>query len=152
MYLRLLEQGARGQYLPDLVIYHYIADSRLTREHYRKWCFWRGVSQGLMDRRHPMPVTYLAGVPRFLWGRAARALMRLAAKPGTRPAHETFGDELSVWDVTGYFYGRHIYTLARFSPIKSRRRRDSSAFFAAQRAAADAAKAELAACSTESRQ
>ena len=28
-----------------------------------------------------------------------------------------------MWDVAGYFYGRHIYTLARFSPIKSRRRR-----------------------------
>ena len=43
---------------------------------------------------------------------------------------ESFTDELRMWDVAGYFYGRHIYTLARFSPVKSRRRpspRDFSA-------------------------
>ena len=78
MYWRLLESGARGKYLPDLVIYHYISSHRLTREYYRSWCFWRGVSRGLMDRRHPLPVTYLAGVPRFLWGQAARGFVRLA--------------------------------------------------------------------------
>jgi glycosyltransferase involved in cell wall biosynthesis len=152
MYWRLLEHGARGQYLPDLVIYHYIAETRLSREYYRKWCFWRGVSRGLMDRRHPLPVTYLAGVPRFLWGRAARALVRLAVTPQRRPERETFGDELKMWDVAGFFYGRHIYTLARFSPLASRRRGDSAGYAAAHREVADAAKAELAGCAPESRQ
>ena len=152
MYWRLLEHGAKGEYLPDLVIYHYIAETRLSREYYRKWCFWRGVSRGLMDRRHPLPVTYLAGVPRFLWGRAARAFVRLTVTPRVRPARETFGDELRMWDVAGYFYGRHIYTLARFSPVKSRRRGDAAGFAAAQRGPDDSTKAELAACSTESRQ
>lgn len=152
MYWRLLEHGAKGQYLPDLVIYHYIAETRLSREYYRKWCFWRGVSRGLMDRRHPLPVTYLAGVPRFLWGRAARAFLRLTVTPRVRPPRETFGDELRMWDVAGYFYGRHVYTLARFSPVKSRRRGDASGFASAQREADEASKAELASCSTESRQ
>jgi hypothetical protein len=127
MYLRLLERGAKGHYLPDLVIYHYIAEPRLTREYYRQWCFWRGVSRGLMDRRHPLPVTYLAGVPRFLWGRAARAFGRLAS-PQARSAKESFGDELRMWVVAGYFYGRNIYPLARFSPVKRRRRAASTAF------------------------
>jgi glycosyltransferase involved in cell wall biosynthesis len=126
MYLRLLEHGAIGQYIPELVIYHYISEARLTREYYRQWCFWRGVSLGLMDRRHPLPATYLAGVPRFLWGRAARAFLRLAKGPSSRSPRETFDDELRMWDVAGYFYGRHIYTLARFSPVKSRRRTDPS--------------------------
>ena len=138
--------------MPDLVIYHYISETRLSREYYRKWCFWRGVSQGLMDRRHPLPVTYLGGVPRFLWGRAARAFFRLAIAPQTRPSRETFGDELRLWDVAGYFYGRQVYTLARFSPLKSRRRGDSAAFAAAHRKDDDAANAELAGCSSESRQ
>jgi hypothetical protein len=125
MYLRLLESGARGKYLPDLVIYHYIAEQRLTREYYRSWCFWRGVSRGLMDRRHPLPVAYLAGIPRFLWGQAGRALLRLTTTVAQRPAKDSFGDELKMWDVAGYFYGRHIYTLARFSPFRSRRKGDS---------------------------
>jgi glycosyltransferase involved in cell wall biosynthesis len=126
MYLRLLEARAKGKYLPRLVIYHYIDDQRLTREYYRSWCFWRGVSRGMMDRRHPMPVPYLAGVPRFLWGSAARGLWRMAASTSPRPAKDSFEDELRMWDVAGFFYGRHIYSLARFSPIRSRRREDRS--------------------------
>lgn len=107
MYLRLLERDCKGAYLPDLVIYHYIPPARLSRAYYRRWCFWRGVSLGLMDRRHPLPVRYLAGVPRYLWRRAAGAALRLV-RPRTRPASEIFGDELHIWDVAGYFYGRLI--------------------------------------------
>ena len=152
MYWRLLDHGARGQYLPDLVIYHYIDAARLTREYYRKWCLWRGVSRGLMDRRHPLPVPYLAGVPRFLWGRAARALVRLATTSGPRPPRETFGDELRMWDVAGYFFGRQVYTLARFSPVGSRRLGPPSAPPDVAPRPDRRAPAELAGCSTESRQ
>jgi glycosyltransferase involved in cell wall biosynthesis len=123
MYQRLVKSGARGRYLPTLVIYHHVLASRLSPEYYRRWCFWRGVSRGLMDRRHRLPVPYLAGVPRFLYGRAARGFLKLLQHRATRqPWSRTFPDELSMWDLAGYFYGRHIYTLARFSPIRSRRR------------------------------
>ena len=152
MYLRLLERGARGAYLPRLVIYHYIAEGRLSREYYRKWCFWRGVSLGLMDRRHPLPVAYLAGIPRYLWGRAARAAMRLAFGPRGRHARESFGDELQIWDVAGYFYGRQVYTLNRFSPLKSRRGKGSTGPDAIGSGRDAAAIEELAGCSPESRQ
>jgi GT2 family glycosyltransferase len=144
MYRRLLDHGAKGQYLPDLVIYHYISKSRLTRQYYRDWCFWRGVSRGLMDRRHPLAVPYFAGVPRFLWGLSARALLRRAVGRRTRPERERFTDELRMWDVAGYFYGRHIYTLARFSPVKSRRRAESAHYAAMQRRLAELDHIELA--------
>lgn len=130
MYWRLLKSGARGRYLPDLIVHHYISRSRLTPEYYRRWCFWRGVSRGLMDRAHPLPVPYLAGVPRFLIGRAARSLLRLLGPQRRRPRRDVFTDELRLWDLAGYFHGRHIYTLARFSPVKSRRASDASAFHA----------------------
>jgi glycosyltransferase involved in cell wall biosynthesis len=121
MYFRLLEAGARGRYLPSLKIYHHVSAVRLTPGYFRRWCFWRGVSRGLMDRAHPMPVTYFAGVPRFLFGSASRGLSRLAASAiEGRP--QSLSDELKVWDLSGYLWGRHIYTLARFSPMKSRRR------------------------------
>ena len=131
MYWRLLELGARGQYLPELVVFHYIAAARLTREYYRRWCFWRGVSRGLMDHRHPLPVAYLAGIPRFLWGRAARSSLRLL-QGRRRTARDVFTDELRLWDVAGYLYGRHVYSLARFSPVRSRRKGDSSGYAALQ--------------------
>jgi glycosyltransferase involved in cell wall biosynthesis len=144
MYWRLLEHGATGKYLPELVIFHYISASRVSREYYRKWCFWRGVSRGLMDRRHPMPVRYLAGIPRFLVGSAGRSLLRILASRRQRSAHEVFSDELHLWDLAGYAYGRHIYTLARYSPVKSRRKGDASAFASLQARAADGSDVELA--------
>jgi glucosyl-dolichyl phosphate glucuronosyltransferase len=121
MYLRLLKFGARGRYIPSLVVHHHVCPSRITPSYFRRWCFWRGVSRGLMDRSHPMPVAYLGGVPRFLYGRAAQGLAHLTGRAlGSRRPRE-FGDELSLWDLGGYWWGRHIYTLARYSPVKSRR-------------------------------
>jgi hypothetical protein len=122
MYQRLLKTGARGVYLPSLLIRHFVSADRLTPEYYRRWCFWRGVSRGLMDRAHRLPVPYLAGVPRFLYGRAARGLWKVAGRAARGgPWGSSFGDELTMWDLAGYFWGRHIYTLARFSPLGSRR-------------------------------
>jgi len=122
MYHRLLKSGARGRYLPSLVIYHHVSAERVTPEYYRRWCFWRGVSRGLMDRTHHLPVAYFAGVPRFLYGRALRGLTRVVARSARRePWQQTFADELSAWDLAGYMWGRHVYPLARFMPVRSRR-------------------------------
>ena len=123
MYHRLVSAGARGRYLPDLTVHHHVSPSRLTPTYFRQWCFWRGVSRGLMDRARPLPVRYLAGVPRFLYGSAWRGLSKLAARTLDPSVDASLSDELKVWDLAGYFWGRHIYTLARFSPVRSRRSR-----------------------------
>jgi len=111
MYHRLLAAGARGVYVPDLIIYHYIHPDRLTKRYFRRWHFWRGVSSGLLDRRQPQPTPYMLGVPRYLCGSAARASLRmLPGMVGFRkdPAG-LFGDELKVIDLFGFFYGKHFY-------------------------------------------
>lgn len=120
MYWRMVKAGARGRYLPSLVVHHHVSADRLTPGYFRRWCFWRGVSRGLMDRAHPLPVRYLAGVPRFLYGAAARGLAGVIAGGPSGRGH-ALSDELKIWDLAGYAWGRHIYTLARFSPIRSRR-------------------------------
>jgi GT2 family glycosyltransferase len=125
MYLRFLEHGARGRYLPELVIYHHVLSARLTPSYYRQWCFWRGVSRGLMDHTHRLKVSYLAGVPRFLYGRAWRSLVRLAlgiVRPV--PVGTRLGDELPLWDLAGYFCGRHMYRLIGLFGGKRRRAED----------------------------
>lgn len=111
MYKRLLAVGARGYYLPDLIIYHYVPPERLTRSYFRRWCFWRGVSIGLVDRERPSAVTYLAGVPRWLYGQAGRGLFRMigAQLRGNKNPAQVFSDELAIWDLAGFFYGRHFY-------------------------------------------
>jgi glucosyl-dolichyl phosphate glucuronosyltransferase len=115
MYARLLAAGARGFYMPDLIIYHYIPQERLTKRYFRKWCFWRGVSLGILDRERRSAVDYMAGVPRWLYGHAARGLLMKVKEPivkGKNPA-QSFSGELAVWDFAGFFYGKYFYKAAR---------------------------------------
>jgi glycosyltransferase involved in cell wall biosynthesis len=114
MYRRLLEAGATGLYIPELVIYHRVPAERLTKRYFRRWCFWRGVSRGVLDRESPTKAVYLAGVPRWLYGKAARGLFsNLKASAGRRPAPaEFFSNELAIWDLAGFFYGKHLYRSA----------------------------------------
>ena len=111
MYHRLLAAGARGFYLPDLIIHHYVPAERLTKRYFRRWCLWRGVGMGLLDRRHKQATTYLFGVPRWLYGRAARGVLgkiKTLGRPRQHP-DQAFSNELALWDLAGFFYGRHFY-------------------------------------------
>jgi glucosyl-dolichyl phosphate glucuronosyltransferase len=110
MFTRLLASGARGFYRPDLVIHHYVPPERLTKRYFRRWCFWRGVSQGVLDRRSPASVPYLLGVPRYMFGMAVRGAMDTARLifGGGEPAR-TFKNELAWWDLVGFIYGKHVH-------------------------------------------
>lgn len=110
MYRRLLASGAKGLYLPQLKIYHLIPVSRLTKKYYRSWSFWRGVSCGVLDRTQPQAVPYLCGVPRYLFGGAGRGIVNWTTAPLRRlAASQTFSHELAIWDLLGFFYGKHFY-------------------------------------------
>jgi glycosyltransferase involved in cell wall biosynthesis len=110
MFTRLLSIGARGFSRPDLIIHHYVPPERLTKPYFRRWCFWHGVSQGVLDRRRPAAVPYLLGVPRYMIGVAIRGTMdTLRALFGRRQPARTFKNELAWWDLVGFFYGKHVY-------------------------------------------
>ena len=111
LYLRLLESGARGRYLPGLVIYHHVPKERLTRSYFRRWAFWCGVSRGVIDWEFPARVPYLAGVPRYMIANAVRTALRAIVGAVTRrvPADERFAGLLNVWDLAGFVYGKHFY-------------------------------------------
>lgn len=110
LYGRLLAIGAKGMYLPDLIIYHHVTRERLTKSYFRRWCFWRGVSLGLLDRTRSLPVPYLFGVPRWHYRKALNGLLstmtHLVFKP-KNPAR-AFAAELGFWDWLGLVYGRHF--------------------------------------------
>ena len=113
LYGRLLAAGAKGMYLPELIIYHHVPSERLTKEYFRRWCFWRGVSLGLLDRTRKLPCPYLFGIPRWhfrkAFGGAVSTIAHLLVKPDD-PA-KAFAAELGVWDWLGLLYGRHIRRL-----------------------------------------
>lgn len=115
LYGRLIAGNIRGFHVPDLAIFHYIPPSRLTRSYYRRWCFWRGVSQGIADKKKREPVAYLLGLPRHRIRKAASGLaavpQNLSATHGDGPA---FARELAVWDLAGFIYGKFFINIDRF--------------------------------------
>lgn len=111
MYVRLLAANAKGLYVPHLKIFHHIPAERLTKSYFRRWCFWRGVSSGVLDRDRRAEVAYLFGVPRYLYGAAVRGMLSNVASVLSRkhPSHR-FTNELASWDLAGFFYGKHFYS------------------------------------------
>jgi glucosyl-dolichyl phosphate glucuronosyltransferase len=107
MFQRLLASGLRGQYLPALIIYHYIPGERMTRRYHRRWCWGRGRSMGILARTAKGNATELFGIPRWKIRYAAVGAWH-ALKGSLRLEHsnEAFWGELRVWDLAGYIHGR----------------------------------------------
>ena len=118
MFQRLLAAGARGFYRPDLIIHHYVAPERVSKSYFRRWCYWRGVSLGILDRKQPQRVAYVFGIPRYMCGRALRALASSATALRLLPA-QRFEHELALWDLFGFVHGRHF---ASAGPTETARR------------------------------
>jgi hypothetical protein len=110
LYGRLLASGAKGMYLPDLRIYHHVTPDRLTKSYFRRWCFWRGVSLGLLDRTRRLPCPYLFGIPRWHYRKAFHGLLSTTANLVVKPKDpaNAFAAELGIWDWLGLLYGRHF--------------------------------------------
>jgi glycosyltransferase involved in cell wall biosynthesis len=109
MYWRLIDAGARGLYLPDLVVHHHVHPDRLRKGYYRSWCFWNGASKGLMGRRRPATVPQVAGVPRYVYGEVLRGALTWLRSllPRGSAAARTAG-ELPAWHLAGRLYGRYV--------------------------------------------
>lgn len=110
IYLRLIDVGARGRYVPDLLVYHHVHPTRLTRRYHRNWCFWRGVSKALLHEGRRQDLPHVGSIPRFLYGAAARGLLRMLRSSITEAAR--FDAELAVWDLVGFVYGRYFFRSA----------------------------------------
>jgi glucosyl-dolichyl phosphate glucuronosyltransferase len=73
--------GARGLYVPEMLLDHLVSGSRLTRSYFRRWWYWKGVSHARVHRMHGSTelgvdlraVPRIAGVPRFIFGNLARS-------------------------------------------------------------------------------
>jgi len=104
---RLLHAGARGYYIPELAIYHYIPPQRLTKRYHREWCFRRSVAQAELDGLRRQPVPYFLGVPRYMIGTAARSIAGLIATTarGRWNSSAAFSRELTLWELLGFVAG-----------------------------------------------
>lgn len=107
MFQRLLANGFRGLYAPNLVINHYIPAERMTRGYHRRWCWGRGTSMGILARTRKTEVTEVLGIPRWQIRHAAAGFCNaLKGRLGLERSDRAFWGELRVWDLAGYIYGR----------------------------------------------
>lgn len=106
IYHRLLDIGARGMVVPDMVVHHWIPADRLTKKHFRKWVIGRGISIGSQIRERGLRSAGLFGIPRYQFGAAVRAIR--PALTG-RSERDRFAAQLSILDCLSTLYGRHFY-------------------------------------------
>jgi glycosyltransferase involved in cell wall biosynthesis len=100
-FFRTRAAGARGLYVPDMVLRHHVPAARMRREYYRRWWFWKGIARARMQGLHAITelgvnlasVPQVARVPRFMWGSAVRDVSGLikgiiGGSPARRAEHE----------------------------------------------------------------
>jgi len=111
---RLRSNSIKGVYVPELVIYHYIPEERLTRSYHRRWVFWRAVSQGIVARDSVAQERSLFGIPRYRVGAAVRGILKLIRYSfrGTTKG-KAFAGELASWELAGFVYGRYFVQIQK---------------------------------------
>jgi len=50
-HLRARAAGARGFYLPEMVVHHLVARERLQKQYFRRWLYWHGISRAMLFRQ-----------------------------------------------------------------------------------------------------
>jgi glycosyltransferase involved in cell wall biosynthesis len=102
--------GARGRYEPAMEIHHVVPVRRLTKQYFRRWWYWKGVSKSLLERRHPVTemgvdlrtVPTFAGAPRFMLGSALRDVTGWVAASVRGNSVERFRREVRLCYFLGY--------------------------------------------------
>jgi GT2 family glycosyltransferase len=87
--IRARKAGLRGFYVPEMHVEHIIPADRLTKSYFRRWFYWRGISRARLYERSGLDmeapeqtqldfttVPHVLGTPRYLYGKAARAVTR----------------------------------------------------------------------------
>lgn len=106
--------GVRGLYVPAMLLDHFVPASRLTHNYFRRWWYWKGISQARLHRMHQRTelgldlraVRRFAGVPLYILRAvatdAAGALAALLR--GSRA--KAMESEMRAWYGVGYAWER----------------------------------------------
>ncbi|MGH9142213.1 MAG: glycosyltransferase family 2 protein [Vicinamibacterales bacterium] len=112
--MRATAAGLVGYYIPAMVVRHLIPRERLTKEYFRRWFYWRGISRAIMyartgrDMEAPeqsrldfSTVAHIAGVPRYLFRSAVTAVRDAIAATIRHDYVNAFERELWLWMFAG---------------------------------------------------
>jgi len=109
-FVRSRRVKARGMYVPGMRVRHHVPARRLRPEYFRRWWYGKGISRARMEAIHPVTelgldlrhVPTVAGVPRFLFGSAARDAGRWLKAVIRGDRGDRFAAEAQLW----YFGGQ----------------------------------------------
>lgn len=112
--IRARRAELRGFYIPEMVLEHIIPADRLCKRYFRRWFFWRGISRALLYERSGLDmeapeqttlnfatVPHIAGVPRYLYRRAAANALGVAKSALCRDPVKAFDHEVWLWFFAG---------------------------------------------------
>ena len=99
-FYRSRRAGARGLYVPAMWLTHQVPAARLTRDYFRRWWFWKGISHARLHGIHGSTelgvdlagVPRVAGVPRYMFRTAVADAIGwcrglLTGQPARRTEH-----------------------------------------------------------------
>ena len=134
-FYRTRQAGARGLYVPEMVLDHVVADARLTRKYFRRWWYWKGVSHARVHQLHGRTelgidldrVPTLLGVPRFIVAGAFRHLRSYLSAALTHDPESRTEHWLALAYCLGYARERVASIAGRLSPRVRHRAPDRNA-------------------------
>jgi glucosyl-dolichyl phosphate glucuronosyltransferase len=117
-FFRSRAAGARGLYVPEMMIDHVVPASRLTRSYFRRWWYWKGIARARLEALYPISelgvdvasTSRFLGVPRFMWGSAVRDGLGWLGATVQNNAHTQAEREMGL----AYFAGYAAERRARF--------------------------------------
>jgi glucosyl-dolichyl phosphate glucuronosyltransferase len=104
--------GARGVYVPAMELHHHVPAHRLTKQYFRRWWFWKGVSRARVDAMHQQTelgvdlraVPYVAHVPRFIWGLLLRGAVNWIGAAARRERLDAVRHQMQCAYALGYVW------------------------------------------------
>jgi glycosyltransferase involved in cell wall biosynthesis len=110
MWERLRDVGATGDYVPELIVYHYIPPKRMQKSYFRQWVRNDARNRGKMWRNASLGRGAVLGMPPWMWRAAASAALKLCVgfADGRVDEADRFKAELDIIEFAGLFSGRNL--------------------------------------------
>jgi glycosyltransferase involved in cell wall biosynthesis len=106
--------GARGAYVPAMVVHHHVPARRLTKSYFRRWWYGKGLSRAELERLQPITelgvdlstTRHIAGVPAFMLRTAFDNAVQWLGATLRFDAEAQFRNEMMLCFFAGYVVAR----------------------------------------------